>query len=226
MARTYWLPDDEGGRLLWLTNFVAKLPTYAATFGITAAEVTDLTNALAAYQFTLNRKRQFGQYASELVTYAKLLASGKATDNIATFPTPPALGTVPPMVLAGVFKRVASIVARIKNNLAYTAAIGHDLDIEGSDIVVDPTSMKPALSLRLAAGHPELMWALNHMDGLEIWKDSGSGFVMLDVDDAPNYTDLSPLPAPVALWKYKAIYRLGGHQVGQWSDTVQIAVHA
>ena len=227
MARTYWLPDDEGGRLLWFTNFAGKLPTYATLFNIPAAEVTDMTNALALYTFTVNRKRAFQQYAADLVMYGKLLASGRATDNIATFPVPPALGTVPTLVLAGVFKRVASIAARIKGSLSYTAAIGQDLGIEGSDITVDPANVKPQLALRLSAGHPEIVWSSQHMDGLEIWKDAGSGtFAMLDVDDAPNYTDLSPLPATVALWKYKAIYRLDGHQTGHWSDVAQIAVHA
>ena len=226
MARTYWLPDDEGGRLLWFTNFAGKLPTYATLFNIPAAEVTDMTNSLAVFNFAINRKRAFQKYAADLVIYTKLLANGKATDNLATFPVPPALGPVPPLVLGGVFKRVASIAARLKGNLSYTAALGQDLGIEGSDIVVDPATVKPQLALRLQAGHPEIGWRTQHMDALEIWKDSGSGFAMLDVDDAPNDTDFSPLPAAPALWNYKASYRLDGQQVGQWSDVVQIAVHA
>ena len=227
MAKDHYQPDDEANRVLWLNNFVLKLAVYTAILNIPAAEVTEITNAAALFSFTVNRKRQFAQYASDLVAYAKLLANDKATDNIATFPAPPALGTVPALVLAGLFKRVASITARAKKHPSYTAAIGTDLGIEGSVIVVDATTAKPALHVRLQAGHPEILWTLGHFDGLEIWKDHGTGtFALLDVDDAPDYVDLTPLPATVALWKYKAIYRLGGEQVGQWSDVVQIAVHA
>ncbi len=42
----------------------------------------------------------------------------------------------------------------------------------------------------------------------------------------PDYPDTAPLPAPgqIALWKYKAIYRLNDEQVGQWSDVVSVPV--
>jgi hypothetical protein len=227
MAKDHYLPDDEASRVLWLNNFVLKLATYAATLNIPAAEVTEITNAAALYSFTVNRKRQFAQYAADLVAYCKLLANGKATDNIATYPVPPALGAVPPLVLAGLFKRVASIAARAKKHPGYTEAIGKDLGIEGSPIVMHAATAKPVLNVRPQGGHPEILWRLNRMDGLEIWKDPGTGvFALLDVDDAPDYVDLSPLPADVTLWRYKAIYRLGGEQVGQWSDVVEIAVHA
>ena len=227
MAKTHYMADDEAGRVLWLNNFSGKLSGYAATFNLAAAEVTDMTVSATIFSFVVNRKRLFTTYASNLVTYTKLLASGAATANVATFPVPPVVGTVPPLVLAGIFKRAASLAQRIKNHPNYTTAIGEDLGLEGSDIVIDPATIKPLLLLRLQAGHPEIVWQSHRMDGLEIWKDPGTGVVaMLDVDDAPNYLDLSPLPAPVALWKYKAIYRLGGQQVGQWSDVEQIAVHA
>jgi hypothetical protein len=41
MAKSYFLPADEQGKLKWLNNFAAKLPTYAATVGVTTAEVND-----------------------------------------------------------------------------------------------------------------------------------------------------------------------------------------
>ena len=55
MPKSYFLPADEPGKLKWLNNFAAKLPTYAATVGVTAAEVTQ-TTADAAY-FRLRRGR-------------------------------------------------------------------------------------------------------------------------------------------------------------------------
>jgi len=51
-----------------------------------------------------------------------------------------------------------------------------------------------------------------------------SGFLAFHT--IPDYLDTAPLPAPgtSAVWKYKAIYRLGDEQVGQWSDVVSIPV--
>ena len=46
----------------------------------------------------------------------------------------------------------------------------------------------------------------------------------LAVNMEPNSTDLSPLPATGAVWKYKAIYCLHVQQVGQWSDVITVAV--
>jgi hypothetical protein len=64
------------------------------------------------------------------------------------------------------------------------------------------------------------------MDALEIWVDRGdnNGFVLLDVDTKPNYTDNTELPEKAALWMYKAIYRLDDKIVGHWSDIVSKTV--
>jgi hypothetical protein len=46
------------------------------------------------------------------------------------------------------------------------------------------------------------------------------------LDTIPDYLGTTALPAPgaSAVWKYKAIYRLGDEQVGQWSDEARISV--
>ena len=51
-------------------------------------------------------------------------------------------------------------------------------------------------------------------------------FVLLNINNEPNTTDTTPLPAAgaSAMWKYKAIYRLHDEQVGQWSDVISVSV--
>ena len=64
----------------------------------------------------------------------------------------------------------------------------------------------------------------------EILVDRGTGtFSFLAFHTIPDYLDTAPLPAPgtSAVWKYKAIYRLGDDPAardGQWSDVVSIPV--
>ena len=42
----------------------------------------------------------------------------------------------------------------------------------------------------------------------------------------PDYTDTAPLPAAgeSALWRYRAIYRLGDERIGQWSNIAVTSV--
>jgi len=83
------------------------------------------------------------------------------------------------------------------------------------------------LTVTLQAAHPNVGWVKQGMDGLEILVDRGTGtFAFLAFDTIPDYLDTAALPAPgaSAVWKYKAIYRLGDEQVGQWSDEVRISV--
>ena len=60
-----------------------------------------------------------------------------------------------------------------------------------------------------------------YLDLLEIQADrnDGKGYLPLAFDPTPDYTDPTP-----AKWTYRAIYRVGEVQVGQWSSPVSIMV--
>ena len=62
------------------------------------------------------------------------------------------------------------------------------------------------------------------MHEIQVNRGDGKGWVFLTFDTTPNYTDTAPLPATLAKWKYRAIYRVGDAQVGVWSNTVEITV--
>jgi hypothetical protein len=224
MAKSYFLPADEPGKLKWLNNFAAKLPTYAASVGVTAAEATQTTADAAYFTFVVGAHNQHTKTTRDWTAYKTALRSGTA---LGAMPTTPALGVPPPAVPAGIFSRVSAIAARIKKHPAYTEAIGQDLGIIGAEQVVDPTTVKPVLELTLQAGHPNVGWSKSGMDGIEIWVDRDTGtFAFLTIDTVPDYLDTAALPAAgaSAVWKYKAIYRLNDEQVGQWSDVATIGV--
>ena len=142
-------------------------------------------------------------------------------------PAPSALTSPPPAVLANIFGRAANLAVRIKRHPSYTDAIGQDLGIIGAEQTMDPSSMKPVLDISLEAGHPNIGWKKQGMEGLEIHVDRGAGtFSFLALDTIPDYLDTAPLPAAgsSAVWKYKAIYRLNDEQVGHWSDVASVSV--
>ncbi len=89
------------------------------------------------------------------------------------------------------------------------------------------SSFSLAVAAEDPAAHPNVGWTKQGMDGLKILVDRGAGaFSFLAFDTIPDYLETAPLPAPGTspVWKYKAIYRLGDEQVGQWSDVVSIPV--
>ena len=59
---------------------------------------------------------------------------------------------------------------------------------------------------------------------IQVDRGDGKGWGFLTFDTTPNYTDTAPLPATLAKWKYRAIYRVGDAQVGIWSSRQEITV--
>jgi hypothetical protein len=224
MAKSYFLPADEPGKLQWINNFAAKLPTYGVTVGVSPAEMGQTTSDAVYFGFVMDAQNQHAKTTRDWTAYKNALRNGT---TVGAMPTTPALGAPPPPVPAGIFTRASALAARIKKHPGYTEAMGQDLGIIGAEQTVDPTAMKPVLNLTLHAGHPNVGWTKSGMDGLEIWVDRGTGtFAFLTIDTVPDYLDTAALPAAgtSAVWRYKAIYRLNDEQVGQWSDIATIGV--
>ena len=226
------MPRDEAGEITWLKNFANKIGTYATKYNVVAAEVTDMVNSAAFYDFWYNYTNQNGEYNKKLTHYKTELREGVpagATPSVT--PVPPTFAAAPTSVAPGIFYRASSLATIIKKRTNYTIADGNDLGIEGVDMT--PTTqksqaeIKPIISVRLVqGGKPEVVWAKDDFDGIDIFVDRGNNmFEFLATDTYPNYTDNAPLPTTgAALWKYKAIYKYDDEQTGQYSDIVSIAV--
>jgi hypothetical protein len=218
------MPKDEPGKRSWLTNFAAKLPTYASTVGVTAGEVAQEQDDDAYFGYVCDAHNQHTNTTRDWTAYKADLVGGT---TLGSMPVTPALGTPPTAVPPGIFNRASALAVRIKKHPAYTESIGQDLGIIGAEQVVDYNSMKPVLEITLQAGHPNVGWTKQGTDGLELLVDRGTGtFAFLAFDTVPDYLDTAPLPAPgtSAVWRYKAIYRVADQQVGQWSDVISISV--
>jgi len=211
-----------------LENFNAKLPAYAATFGLTPAQLAAVANDTAYMGFAALANVQAGTYSEDWTKLKDLVRYGEGGAAIGPFPVPPDVSAPPtPVVLPNVEKRFRDLVQQLKKHSAYTKAIGEDLGIEAPASVTDPATMKPALQLRLTGGQVEVLWQKNKMSSIEIHVSrSGAAFEFLTIDSTPNYIDTAPMPpaGQSQIWKYKAIYRLSDQRVGLWSDEVAITV--
>lgn len=225
MPKSYYLPADDAGKGAWLNNLAAKLPSYAAALGLTAADTASVTADAAFFTYCLSSVGQVAAYSQQWTAYKNAARNGNAP-ALGAFPAAPVFAVAPAMVAPNIFGRATALVARIKTAPGYTDSIGQALQIIGADQTVDVNSMKPVITAQLDAGQVTVDWKKQGMDGVEIQVDRGTGFVFLAVDTVPDYTDTEPMPAAgqSALWKYKAIYRQGDDRVGQWSDVVSIPV--
>lgn len=121
MANPY-IPGDEDGKLFWLSNFAAKLPTYAASLGLTGTEPADMT--------TKSDAAAASRLASDNAQAAARAAIQTKRANIAD---------------AVSFAR--SLVARIQPHPAMTDTIRADLQITIPDTTPTPSSPDDVMNI-------------------------------------------------------------------------------
>jgi hypothetical protein len=225
MPKSYYLPSDDAGKGSWLNNLASKLPAYQAALGLTAGDVTSITNDAAFFNYALGAQTQVAAYSQQWTSYKNSARNG-SDPALGPSPVAPTFGVAPTPVAPGIIGRATALVARIKVAPGYTDSIGQALQLVGADQTVDVNTLKPVLTVELDAGAVDIGWVKQGMDALEIWVNRGTGFVFLSIDSIPDYTDTAPMPAAgqSALWQYKGIYLQADQRVGQWSDVVSIPV--
>ena len=67
MAKQYYLPTTESGKLSWLTNFAVKLPTHAGALGVTAAEIAIVQADRDAFVWVLQLARFVRNTSKEIL---------------------------------------------------------------------------------------------------------------------------------------------------------------
>lgn len=233
------VPRDAAGFKIYVANLNSKLigaagspqAILAASLNIQAADLTTLGNIHAMLDFGVDTVDQIQQRTKDVNAFWRWFLRGPvnpAEPATQTFPQALAWGMSLPPVGGNAMGWVSRLVTRLKTQPAATAQVRQDLGLDGAILTPeDPQTWKPLLSCSFTAGHPVLDWGRKPGARLEIHADyDGTGFRLVDIDDVPDWTDLHALPAAgvAALWKYKAIFRLGGTQVGQWSDVCEVSV--
>ncbi len=221
-------PRTDAQKTPWFKNLAAKLPAYAAKYGITAAEVADVVAIATDWDYRMDVINKVTAYKEAMVKWKNYVLNGAPAGAVVTMPAPPMLGTPPAASAPGGLARVSALAQDIKRHKSYSEADGRDLGIEGPDaVMLDMDAQKPQITLKTGtAGRPKLGWLLAGMGGLNIYKDSddGRGYVFYARDNHPDYEDTAPLPATAKTWKYKCIYVIGDEEVGQFSDPVTVKV--
>lgn len=224
MAKNYYLPRDDSGKARLLEHLARRLPAYAETLEVSAADIASLQADAEAFRHAIAATDSIQANARQWTAYKNLQRDGGVRVN----PLPQLPHLPPPArdVAPGIVPRLIALVSRLKTARQYSEAIGHDLQIIGPEQRVEPDDWKPIIATGAVAGQPVLKWPKGDADAIEIWADRGDdkGFILATTTTAPGFTDTAAKPSTGAVWKYKAIYRLRDAQVGQWSGVVSVAV--
>ncbi|MEO8761708.1 MAG: hypothetical protein ABI388_09730 [Bacteroidia bacterium] len=224
---TIYIERQDAAFNLQLKNFVAKIGTYATPLGLTTAQINSIKADALYFDYVLNAMITFQTFAHNYTKYKTELRHGHVT-NLGGLPTLPVLGAAPAVVTADIEARFRNLIQSFAKNANFTAAMAQDLGIEAPANNFDPATGKPVLTIDFNhGGHPVLHYTRGEFDGVEIWKDTGAGFIKLERITQTNYTDNTTLPAAgqAAVWKYKLIFLYKDTVVGQYGDVVTVTVY-
>ncbi len=228
MSKQDYLEQGNPAFSAQMLTFKNAIPAYANILGLTsdqlaaqAADANYYANVLAIESVFYRAERQWS-------AWKKLLRSGGATADTG-MPEAPVIPPAVPPVPPGVEGRFRALVQLVKASPAYNAPMGQALGTEGSEKTgPDLNTITPVITAILTGGHIHIDWGWQShgsvLSMIEIQVNHGNGYVLLTYDTTPGYTDTTPLPATPTKWTYKAIYRVGDHQVGHWSQEVEINV--
>ncbi|MBI5779106.1 MAG: hypothetical protein HZA49_06580 [Planctomycetes bacterium] len=227
MPQHDFIPKSDPGMAAFLRNLANKIGGYAATFNLTPAEVASAKNDAARFTYILKVQEAYKTFKQAISGYKDMLRDGPGDAPVGdlVFPTMPA---APALVNSGIFPRIRKLVGRIKATPGYTEAIGEDLGLVADEEAIDILNLKPVLKSRLDGGRPVIIWTKGAAGFLVIYVDrkDGKGFVYLTTDMYPDYMDKFPVPdgKDAVVWDYKAIYKIGDEQVGQFSEPISVTV--
>jgi hypothetical protein len=211
-----------------LQHLSIQLPNYAAILEISTADLDQVQAGSDWFDYILKLEVAAQRFTDGIYAFKRVLRDGPKG---ATINLPAPLVIIPPPTsqpYADIVGFLGALIVRIKKHKNYTEAIGKALDIIPAQIPTpDPALLQPELTFDYNAGHPVLYWYHNDTDALVLEADYGTGtFNLVAIQMSTSFEDSAPLPAPgtVALWKYRAIYRIRDDQVGQWSKVLEVSV--
>ncbi len=226
MAKKDYLPANDREFATHLSHFAERIGRHASTLGLSESQVNAIAADARYYDYAVSCQESAAANSKQWTSWRKIVRSGDAQGGTAAAGAAVFPAAVPP-VEPGVEIRFRKLVQTLKSHANYNEAIGEQLGIEGvSPAGPDLSTIQPEIEARITGNRVEIDWGWSgHADALdlcEIQVDRGQGFQLLTFDTTPGYIDSHPLPAQPAKWTYRAIYRVGDDQVGQWSKPVTV----
>ena len=222
------IDSTDDGLVNQIGKFLKHYPDYENILNLPPAKITTLGEMLKFFSFVVTKQHDFKYFGLELTSYKDLLRDGNPLLLMNALPVVPVYPAILPTTsnqgVVVFFREITQLcVATRKMTEPMAIALG----LIKLPVIADLIAGTPNLISKSSnVGHPRLHCTLGYYEGYEVWKDSGKGFVKLDVSNKPDYVDNSPLPATGVseVWAFKAIYRYNNVQIGNWSEIVSVLV--
>ncbi|MDB6059006.1 MAG: hypothetical protein JWO95_2850 [Verrucomicrobiales bacterium] len=200
MARKDFIPQKDADFLAWHDTFKAAAVASGTTYGLTAAEVTQISadNADFHAKYSANNAAQVA---------AKNGTTAKNTSRVIT---------------EGRSRLYAN---RIKASAGFSLAVGDTYGINGPESTFNIHTAAPVIKGKaLVNGQSQIDFTNPHGDGVNLYCKRGaeteSSFLARDTESP--YIDTRPLlvAGKPEQREYKAVYVQDGVEVGNWSESV------
>jgi len=222
MAAGNYLPDRDSEKVIWLNNFNSKFSGYATLLGFTSEDVGQINDDTAMFAYCVGQVAFFKTEKQEVVKYKNLVSNGAIGTPTGDFPSLPPIPAPPDVVPAGVFKRLAKTVQRIKNHPQYTEAIGKDLGIIGAEDTFDEDAYKTELTAEVFPGYVRVSFVKGNVEAVNIYSclKGETQWVLLAKDFHSPYNDTRPLADPTTPETREYVGRgvIDDEEIGQLSN--------
>lgn len=138
MSNADWYPQKLTDRIPWHSNYNVQAQATGTTYGLSAADKTDITNDSVNVALVVNFKEAVAAYAQAVTEWAELILNGPIGTPFPVAPTPP---TSPVFVVgskAAIQARTRQTGGIVKADLDYTPLVGEAYGL------VAPASGPPA----------------------------------------------------------------------------------
>lgn len=202
MPKTDYVPRTDDALLVWHDQFKTTVSANIATFGLLAADATQVNSDNAEIHARIAT-------ATSTAATAKQATADKNTSR------------------ANVEKRARALAKRIKAHPAYTVALGDLGGIQGPQDTTNLATSKPTLTgVAKPGGLAELGFNKRISQGVGIYSKRGAelAFTFLSRDSNSPYVDNRSLlvAGQPELREYKAVYLQNDAEIGLFSDEVVV----
>ena len=203
MATKYYLPRRKDEFDTWEEIYHTNVEPEALTLGFDAAEIVVLKTIVS------DHRTGYSVMKAKKAEYEASVEANKALEKAAR-------------------KAIRTATNRMKAHPNYTTEKGDLLGIEGTDVTIDPHTMKPTLTIKLEVNQALVGFKKEGLDGISLYRKRGSEttFTKIGVDRYPPYLDSEPklVDGQPEAREYKAFFLDGDDEVGLESDIVKIIV--
>jgi hypothetical protein len=196
-----YFPRSSAQQVPWLTNFKNKIVTYGPVLGLTKEEIESYQN-----------------YCESTIVKINAVETKKSELKAAVISRDQAINSKD--------NRFRTDIMHLKTSVGFEKSIGEELGVIGSNVSMDKSVYKPAITVRLFAGVVQVKFVKKGIDAVNIYhrKKGASAWQFLSRNSKSPFIDKIVLANPnqPEHWEYRALGIKNDEEIGLPSDIVEI----